>query len=84
MIINTRSDLEALRGSPAYAAALDQLKSSMTTRQDKAVYPAGYGQPGYDGEAVAADWVDVETLEAIERLGFTKESFLALCADAGV
>ena len=54
MIINTRADLEALRGSPTYAAALGQLKSSMTPRQDKAVYPAGYGQPGYEGETVAA------------------------------
>lgn len=84
MIINTRADLEALKGSGEYRSALLQLKASMTTRVDAAVYPEGYGQPGYEGEPVATVWQEVETLEAIERLGFSKSEFIALCASAGV
>ncbi len=84
MIINTRADLEALRGTPGYGAALGQLKSSMTTRINRAVHPEGYGQPGYEGPEIEPVWEDVETLESVARLGFTKAEFLAACTDAGL
>ena len=82
VIINTRADLDALAGTPAYLDALRALAGSMITTQDVAVYPAGYGQPDYDGPVVEPDWADVETLGTIERLGFTRSSFEAEYAAA--
>lgn len=76
-IINTRTDLEALKGSAAYRDAMERLKASMTTRADGALYPDGYGSPGYSGPTVEPAWEDLETLDTIERLGFTKDEFLA-------
>ena len=81
-IINTRADLDALAGTPAYLDALRALAGSMITTQDMAVYPEGYGQPGYAGPAVEPDWADVETLGTIERLGFSRASFEAEYAAA--
>ena len=83
-IINTRADLDALKGTSAYTDALKKLKASMTTQVDEAVYPAGYGEAGYIGPAVAPSWTAVETLDTIERLGFTKDDFLAACTAAGI
>ena len=82
VIINTRADLDALAGTPAYLEALHALAGSMSTMQDAAVYPEGYGQPGYVGPVVEADWADVETLGTIERLGFSRMSFEAEYAAA--
>ena len=82
VIINTRADLDALAGTPAYLEALHALAGSTSTMQDAAVYPEGYGQPGYVGPVVEADWADVETLGTIERLGFTRSSFEAEYAAA--
>lgn len=82
VIINTRADLDALAGTPAYLEALHALAGSTSTMQDAAVYPEGYGQPGYVGPVVEADWADVETLGTIERLGFSRMSFEAEYAAA--
>jgi len=79
-IINTRADLDALKGTPAYAEAMGRLKATMTTQVDAAIYPDGYGQPGYTGAVVAPAWESMETLDTIERLGFTKDEFLAAFA----
>jgi hypothetical protein len=78
--INTRVDLDSLKGTPAYAAAMANLNGSLTIRIDTAVYPEGYGQPGYAGAHVDAVWADQENLQSIERLGFTKDTFLAAYA----
>ena len=82
--INTRADLDALKGTPAYAAALELLEGSMTTMVDVAAYPVGYGQPGYAGVAVVANRQPRESLQSISLLGFTKAEFLAECTMAGV
>lgn len=82
VIINTRADLDALAGTPAYLEALHALAGSTSTMQDAAVYPEGNGQPGYVGPVVEADWADVETLGTIERLGFSRMSFEAEYAAA--
>ena len=56
---------------------MQMLKGSMARRQNVAVYPEGYGQPGYDGPAIEPIWEDVEDLSTIERFGFGKEDFEA-------
>ena len=77
--INTRADLDALIGTEEYAAVMKALHGSMTVRVDAALYPPGYGGPGYAGPDVSPAWEEMENLETIERLGFTKDGFLAAC-----
>lgn len=77
MIINSRDDLDALKGTPAYIEALRALAGSMVTSMDMAVYPDGHGQPDYTGPVIEPDWHEVETLDVIERLDFTRASFEA-------
>jgi len=73
MVINTRADLDALQGTPAYAEAMQYLQGTLTTKVDTATYPSGYGQPGYSGPAVTPLWQDQESLEAILRFGFASK-----------
>lgn len=75
-IINTREDLDAVQGTPAYDTFMAYLKGSMSRKQNTAVYPEGYGQPGYTGATIDPIWVDVEDLSTIERFGFTKADFV--------
>lgn len=75
-IINTREDLDAVQGTPAYDTFMAYLKGSMSRKQNTAVYPEGYGQPGYTGATIDPVWVDIEDLSTIERFGFTKADFL--------
>lgn len=76
--INTRADLDSIAGTPEHAAFIAALKGSITQRQNTAVYPDGYGQPGYVGPAVEPVWVDSEDLSTIARFGFTKDEILAI------
>lgn len=83
IIINTRADLDALRGSPDYLEALRAVAGSLATAIDAAVYPEGYNDPGYAGPTVEPDWQNVETLSTIQRLGFaTRAEFEAEYAAA--
>lgn len=77
VIVNTRSDLDALKGTPAYLEAMRLLAGTMTTTVDVAVYPEGYGLPGYSGPTVAPQWREIDTLATVERLGFTRDSLQA-------
>lgn len=70
-IINTRSDLDALRGTPDFAAALRALLGATTTWINH-------------GTREAPDWEQVTVLSYIEALGFTHGEFLAECAAAGI
>jgi len=74
-IINTREDLDAEHGTPAYDAFMQYLRGSMSRKQNTAIYPDGYDQPGYVGESVDPVWVDVEDLSTITRFGFKKSDF---------
>ena len=74
-IINTREDLDAAQGTPAYDTFMAYLKGSMSRKQNTAVYPEGYGHPGYTGANIDPVWVDIEDLSIIERFGFTKADF---------
>ncbi|MEX6506219.1 hypothetical protein [Jiella sp. M17.18] len=69
-IINTRVDLDALKGTPAQAEAMRALAGTLVQRVDVAAYPAGYGMPDYAGPAIAPQWQDVESLATILRMGF--------------
>lgn len=77
IIVNTRADLDALKGTPDHLDALRLLAGTMTATVDVVVYPDGYGGPGYAGPEIAPEWHEIETLAALERLGFTRESFEA-------
>lgn len=70
--INTRDDLDAIKGTPEHAAFMDALKGSMTRREDQAIYPDDYNTPEYTGDPIEPIWVDVEDLTTIDRFGFTK------------
>jgi len=74
-VINTREDLDALAGTPAYGTFIEYLKGSMTRKQNIAVYPDGYGMPGYEGKAIEPIWSDIEDLSTIHRFGFDKSDF---------
>lgn len=74
-VINTREDLDAIIGTPEHDEFMKSLKGSMTRKQDVAVRPDGYVQPGYEGETIAPVWDDVEDLSTIERFGFEKSDF---------
>lgn len=76
-LINTREDLDAIKESnpQAYSEFMQKLKGSMTRRTNTAVYPEGYGQPGYEGPAVEPVWETVEDLTTIKRYGFKKSDF---------
>ena len=76
--INTREDLDAIAGTPEHDEFMVFLKGSMTRKQDVAVRPNGYSQPGYEGEVIPPVWEDVEDLSTIERFGFTKADFEGL------
>ena len=84
MQINTKADLEALRGTPEYADALRLLKGSLTVKMNVAIYPEGYGMPDYQGGPIDPVWEDQECLESIAALGLDKDEFLALCDEAGI
>lgn len=76
-LINSRQDLEALRGTSEFAEAIAALAGSMTIRVDVAEYPSGYGDPDYNGATIEPVWEDREDLTTIERLGYTKAEILA-------
>lgn len=74
LIINTRADLDALKGTDRYLDAMKAIAGTLCTTVDVAVYPEGYGQPGYVGGAIDPDWQTVETLNTIQRLGFASRA----------
>lgn len=76
-IINSRADLDAIKGTPAHAEFLHLLRGSLTRRIDTQTYPEDYGIPEYTGPKLDPVWAEVESLETITRFGFTKAELLA-------
>ena len=72
-VINTLSDLEAVRDTPDFTGALQRLAGSLTRTTDVAEYPADYNTPEYDGPTIEANWQEVEDLSTVERFGVTKQ-----------
>lgn len=75
-MINSREDLDALKGTQTYTTFIGLLKGSMTRDQDTQVYPTGYGLPSYAGQTLEPILTEVEDLTTIERFGFTRDSIL--------
>jgi hypothetical protein len=75
IIINSREDLDSLKGTPEYDQFMQMLKGSMTRKQNVQVYPEGYGTAEYTGEELEPIWEDVEDLSTIARFGFKKKDF---------
>lgn len=72
MILNTRADLDAMKGTPDYAAALTAILGATTTWVNH-------------GTAEAPDWRQETALSHVERLAFPSlEAFLAECAAHGI
>ena len=82
-IINSRADLDAIKGTPAHAEFLHLLRGSITRRIDTQTYPEDYGTPEYAGPKLDPVWVGVESLETITRFGFTKAGLLAETPGSG-
>ena len=77
-MINTRQDLDALKGTQAHTDFIALLKGSMTRKQDTQNYPSGYELSDYTGPIIEPVWQDVEDLSTITRFGFTKDQINAL------
>lgn len=75
--INTRADLDALRGTPEHVAALIALRGSMIAMINVAVYPEGYFGDDYPGPAIEPVWEETESLEALTLLGMSRSEFVA-------
>lgn len=75
-IINSREDLDALKGTQEHAEFISYLKGSMTRKVNVAAYPEGYNREGYEGPEIQPVWMEVEDLSAIERFGFTRGELL--------
>jgi len=75
-IINSREDLDALKGTQEYADFIDYIKGSMTRKVNVAVYPENYNREGYDGPEIEPVWAEVEDLSVVTRYGFTKDELL--------
>jgi len=80
-VINTLSDLEAIRGTPDFTEAVQRLAGSLTRTTDVAEYPPEYNTPEYDGPTIAPDWQEVEDLATVERFGVTKQWVLDELSD---
>lgn len=74
MIINTRADLEAVRGTALYDEFVDQLVGSTVRRTNVADYPEEYDhglQPGDEGY-IEPVWEEVDDFSIVKRMGFGK------------
>ena len=76
-VINTRADLDAVKGTQDYDAFMQGLRGSLANTRDVAIYPEGYHTIDYDGPKVDPVWEAVEDLSMVERFHFTKAEVLA-------
>lgn len=67
LIINTRADLDALKGTKDYLPALRAIAGTLDTTINTAT--ASFGE-----EPPEPKWVTLETLETITKLGFSSRS----------
>ena len=82
LTINSREDLDALKGTQAYAEFISYLKGSMLRKENLAEYPEDYDREGYDGPEIEPVWAEVEDLSAVSRFGFSKEELLAVSEES--
>lgn len=82
-IVNSRADLDALAGTPAYLETLLALRGATIVTLDTALYPEGYGMPGYQGPTLAPLWTQREDQTSLERLGLSLAEIEAAIAALG-
>lgn len=70
-MINNRADLEALRGTPAFAGALKALAGAVVIREDKQLYPHRYGTEDYIGPTIEPAWRHRVDESPLARLDMT-------------
>jgi hypothetical protein len=75
LTINCSADLEALRGTPAFADALVQLAGALVTKTNIATYPASYQDADYSGPAIAPVWHYSLDNAVLARLVMTRQDF---------
>lgn len=74
-IINSRQDLDNLKGTTYYTEFMKNLKGSIYRKQDIQTYPENYNSLEYSGEKLLPIWSNIEDLSTIERFGFSKSDF---------
>lgn len=72
IIVNSRSDIDALRGTPYFLTALEYIHGAMTVVVNVAEYPEGV-----DPEAVEPIWSEQQDETILRRIGWTREDFEA-------
>jgi hypothetical protein len=79
-IIQTRQDLESIKGSQEYFEFIKLLKGSMVKKVCTTVYPEDYDHdltPNDEGY-IPLEFGEIENLEEISRFEFTKEDLLLI------
>lgn len=77
IIVNSRSDIDALRGTPYFLTALEYIQGAMTV----AVNVAEYSE-GADPDLVEPVWEERLDLSILQRIGWTRAEFEAEIAAA--
>lgn len=70
--INSRADLEQLRGTPAFEPALRAIGGALVRKTNIAVHPTTYSDSDYDGPAVPPVWHYEEDQSILARIGMTR------------
>lgn len=74
-IINTRQDLDAVKGTPEAVQFMKALKGSIYRTIDVQKYPDNYHSPEYVGDKLEPVWDVIKDLSTIERFNFVESDF---------
>jgi len=74
-VINSREDLDSLKGTPQYDDFMELLRGSMIQKRNVQIYPDDYNSPEYKGDKLEPIMKDVEDLSTITAFGFKKSDF---------
>lgn len=74
--INSRADLEALRGTDAYLPALRDVAGAATVIIDIAERPPDYEEPTYAGPQIAPQWEERDDDAILRRLGISRSELM--------
>lgn len=70
--INSRADLENLRGTAALAIALRNIAGSSMVLFDVAERPSDYGEPSYEGPTIEPIWENRQDNAVLRRFSLTR------------
>lgn len=82
--INSRADLEQLRGTPAFEPALRAIGGALVRKTNIAVHPTTYSDSDYDGPPIAPVWRFEEDQSVLARIGMTRAELNAELSAAGL